>query len=209
MNECGREITAGNVLSCFGAYGALNVGYRRRQRLKGMQGRGRLAREYCNGGNVSVRLRGTWAESGLSPHRRGLPCKSHPKESVMRISTGDCACGATIVSYRGERVWVDNCFSSRRLNLLGRMAARPNGGATNSRRVLIDSPPREAPPAAASSSDPVKRRRPPLWPLPLPTACTPLPQKRQVFPSLRGAGVSARALAPLSMRPLASASGRS
>lgn len=147
-------------------------------------------------------------ERAQSPSE-GLACKSHPKESVMRISTGDCACGATIVSYRGERVWVDNCFSSRRLNLLGRMAARPNGGATNSRRVLIDSPPRGAPPAAASSSDPVKRRRPPLWPLPLPTACTPLPQKRQVFPSLRGAGVSARALAPLSMRPLASASGRS
>ena len=52
-------------------------------------------------------------ERAQSPSE-GLACKSHPKESVMRISTGDCACGATIVSYRGERVWVDNCFSSRR-----------------------------------------------------------------------------------------------
>ena len=72
MNECGREITP-QVMFCvvLGLWGA-ECGFRRRQRLKGMQGRGRLAREYCNGGNVSVRLRGTWAESGLSPHRRGL-----------------------------------------------------------------------------------------------------------------------------------------
>ena len=116
----------------FWAYGALNVGFER-QRLKGMQGRGRLAGVLQWGKRVGEVERNVGRERAQSPSEGLLV--GHPKESVMRISTGDCACG-TGVSYRGERVWVDNCFSSEDSTYSAEWP-RPNGGATNSRRVLI------------------------------------------------------------------------